>query len=68
MYQIFDCFGKPVGRAEGYEKHSTASGLITRQGAIRRAIFDAYDLALHDPTCRLKLLWAIRWIEGDNHA
>ena len=66
MYQIFDCLGKPVGRPQGYAKHSTAEGLITRPSAIRRAIFDAFEQARIESR-KVKSIWAIRWIEGANH-
>lgn len=62
MFQIFDCNGLPIGRAEGYAKHKTAESLITRPGRIRRAIWDAFHLTPIPPGGR-KLLYAIRWID-----
>ena len=66
MYQIFDCLGKPVGRSQGYLKHSTAEGLITRPGAIRRAIWDAFAQQYYVAD-RVIPAWTIRWIEGANN-
>lgn len=60
MFQIFDCNGRPVGRPEGYEKHSTAQGLVERAGRIKKAIWTAYHLAPWPESGR-KLVYSIRW-------
>ena len=62
MYQIYDCLGKALGRAQGYRMHSTAQGLAERPCKIRRAIYDAAATAKAiNP--EHKLLYRISWID-----
>lgn len=63
MYQIYDCTGKAIGRAQGYKLHSTAQGLTARNCAIRRAIYDAVSAAKAINPDH-KLLCRIGWIDS----
>lgn len=62
MFQIFDCTGAPVGRAEGYKLHRTAESLINRPGRIRRAIWDRFHTTPATADGR-RLVYAIRWVD-----
>jgi hypothetical protein len=62
MYQIYDCMGRAVGRAQGYRMHSTAQSVAERPCKVRRAIYDAVATAkVINPNH--KLLYRISWIE-----
>ena len=62
MYQIYDCTGKAVGRAQGYKLHSTAQGLAERPCKVRRAIYDAVATAKAIKP-EHKLLYRISWVD-----
>ncbi len=62
MYQIYDCTGKALGRAQGYKLHSTAQAVAERPGKVRRAVYDALAMAkVINPEHRL--MYRISWID-----
>lgn len=63
MYQIFDCLGKPVGRPQGYAKHSTAHAIVSRAGKVRDNIWSAYK-AKDWGQYQIRHAWSIRLVEG----
>jgi hypothetical protein len=62
MFQIFDCNGKPVGRPQGYKKHSTAQSLVNKPFSIRHSIYRAFYLKgpLEE---KPRLIYSIKWID-----
>ena len=65
-FQIFDADGRPVGRPEGYAKHSTAFALTQRRGRIRREIWSAFEARkakFPDEFCRI--IFRVEWV-GDS--
>jgi hypothetical protein len=62
MFQIFDCNNKPVGRSEGYKKHSTAQSLVNKPYSIRHAIYRAF-YSKEQSVDRPNLVYSIRWVD-----
>jgi hypothetical protein len=64
MFQIYDCNDRPVGRPEGYKKHSTAQRLAERKGRIKTAIWSAFHASpLPEPPQTTRMVYRIEWQE-----
>jgi hypothetical protein len=67
VFVITDCLGRPVGRPQGYAKHSTAQRLAEGRGSIKTRIWEAYHTHWDQPTRQgadgTRLVYRIEWVD-----